>query len=419
MSRATHLISTLQSRLPTPRGWAMLGLAGLFYFFANQTQVSWLYVFTALTLGLWLVSAFAPGRVLRGLMLKRRINGAEAWAEELYVGETVAVELELRNTVRLPALQVRGEERCPFAPAEDRVLPFFVNVPGRGAVTLRYEAACARRGWFEFPPITVRTRAPFGFFAARRELAAPGGLLIFPEYRRLQRFPLLERRPALHQTLTRIGQGAEFVGVREYRPGDSPRHVHWRTTARAGRLMVKEFAEDTQPGLTLALDLRAESALGPEDDNTLERAIKVAATLADYADRRGLPLTLATNSRDWPAPLGPLSRWAAFNWLARVQPGNAVSFTDCLLNLQSSIYIAALLPSPDESAAAALIELKKQGREVLAVLLDPTPFRVELAGRAEALADALRAAGVSVRVIGDAPDWEQTLTADERALARF
>jgi uncharacterized protein (DUF58 family) len=412
-------ISNLQSRLPTPRGWAVLGLAGLFYFFANQTQVNWLYVFTALTLGLWLVSAFTPGRMLRGLTLKRRINGDDVWEEELYVGETVAVELELRNAARLPALHVRGEERCPFAPAEDRALPFFVNVPGRGAATLRYEAAGARRGWFEFPPVTVRTRAPFGFFAARRELAAPGGLLIFPEYRRLERFPLLERRPALHQILTRIGQGAEFVGVREYRPGDSPRHVHWRTTARAGRLMVKEFAEDTQPGLTLALDLRAESVLGPEGDNTLERAIKVAATLADYADRRGLPVTLAANSRDWPTPLGPLSRWAAFNWLARVQPGNASAFFDCLHNLHSSIFIAALLPALDESAAAALIELKKQGREVLAVLVDPTPFRVELTGRAEALADSLRAAGVSVRVIGDEPDWARTLAADERTANRF
>jgi uncharacterized protein (DUF58 family) len=278
---------------------------------------------------------------------------------------------------------------------------------------------CARRGWFEFPPVMVATRAPFGFFAARRVLPAPAGVLIFPEYRVLKRFPLLDRRPSLHNPFVQVGHGSEFIGVREYRPGDSPRHVHWRTTARAGQLVVKEFSEETQPGLTIALDLRAGSAIGAEDDNTLERAIKVAATVAHYADGRGLPVSLASNSLEWPAPPGPVSRWGAMNYLARVRAGGDRPFADCLRALSGAVFVVALLPAPDGAAVGPLIELKKQGVAVLAVLFDPADDDPEHAGQAEALAGGLRAAGVNVRVVGGEADWEQALVADDRSAARW
>jgi uncharacterized protein (DUF58 family) len=398
----------------TPRGWTLAAIALLLYFFANQTQVGWLYVFTALAAGLWLAALYIPRSMLRGLSFKRRVNGSASPSElELYAGETVAIDLELTNTARAPALQVRGEEVCPLALPDDRPQSFFVpHLPPRSSVLLHYETTCARRGWFEFPPVTLSTRAPFGLVRARRTLAAPTGVLVFPEYRELERFPLLDRMPAPQNTFTRLGLGGEFVGVREYRPGDSPRHVHWRTTARAGHLIVKEFAEETQPGLTLALDLRADSVIGPGDDNSLELAIKVAATLARYADQRGLPVAVAANSRRWPAPLGPLSWWALMNYLARVEAEGAEAFADCLYNLRATPFVAALFPAPDAAAVAPLTQLRALGVGVLAVVIDPNSFlslELESTEEAQSVAGALRAGDVAVRVIGAEPDWEQTL----------
>jgi uncharacterized protein (DUF58 family) len=393
------------------------------YLAANQTQVAWLYVFAALVAGLWLASALVPGGMLRGLALARRINGAELTADlQLHAGDPVTIELELRNAARMPALQIAGDERCPFALSADRTQTFFAPIiPARDLVVMQYTTTCARRGWFEFPPAALNTRAPFGFFRAQRAVPGSGGLLIFPEYRRLERFPMLDRRPALQNPLTHVGMGGEFIGTREYRPGDSPRHVHWRSTARSGQLIVKEFAEETQPGLTLALDLRAASAVGGAEDNTLERAIKAAATIAHYADRHGLALSLATNSPRWPAPAGPLSWWAVMNYLARVQADATAdqSFADCLRGLRATAFVAALLPAPDEAAVAALIELKNQGVSLLVVLIDPAYFKPELANGVQSVAGALRAGGVTVRVIGDEPDWEHSLVVDDRAAVRW
>lgn len=420
-----RLTARLRARIarPTRRGWAVFGLAVVFYLFANQTQVSWLYLFAALALGVWLASAGAPGRMLRGLTLARWLDDAPPAAaadREHHVGEAATVTLELRNPGGQPAVHIRGLEVCPFAPAADREQPFFVSAPARGSVRLSYSTLFARRGWFEFPPLRLSCRAPFGFFTAERALAAPTGVLVFPEYRVLQRFPLLDRRPAVQNPLAAVGPGSEFVGVREYRPGDPPRHVHWRSTARAGRLVVKEFAEETRPGLTILLDVRASVVIGAAADDTLERAIRAAATLVHYADGRGLSVTLASNHRDFPAPPGPLSRWAAMNYLARLPAAaSGPDWDELVRGLPPTVFLAALLPAPDEAAVAPLVGLKRQGVEVLAVLIDPADLAPGWMGRAEQTAGALRAGGVNVRVLGGEPDWERALVADDRAAVRW
>jgi len=398
----------------TPRGRALVGIALLFYFFANQTQVGWLYVMTALAVGLWLAAFFIPRGILRALALTRRVNGTPTPTElELYVGDPLTLELEFKNDSRFPALQLRGDETCPTAPRADRAQPFFIpTIPPRSTVTLTYATTCAYRGWFDFPPMPIGTRAPFGFFAARRDLPTPTGLLVFPEYRELDRLALFDRQPAPQNVFARLGVGGEFVGVREYRPGDSRRHVHWRSTARAGQLIVKEFAEETQPGLTLALDLRASALVGAGDDNSLELALKLAATLARYAERRGLPVSVASNSRQWPAPPGPLTWWGLMNYLARVQAGGEDSFSDCLKSVHSTTFVAALLSAPDDSVIEPLTELHRFGLGVLAVVIDPAPFLPEGWGetnKAQALASALTLNGIDVRVIGNELDWEKTL----------
>lgn len=396
----------------TPRGWALVLIAFLLYFFANQTQVGWLYVLCALTLGVWLGARFLPRRMLRGLTLTRRLNRTPLPADlELYASQPLAIELEIKNAARLPALQIRGGEVCPLAPASERDQSFFIpHIPARASVTVRYETICARRGWFEFPPVPLTTRAPFGFYAAAHTVEAPTGVLVFPESRELKRFPLFDRLPAQENPFPQIGLAGEFMGVRDYRPGDSRRQVHWRSTARAGRLIVKEFAEETQPGLTIALDLRASSVLGADPHTSLELAIKIAATLARYADKQNLPVHLAVNNRQWPAPPGPVSWRGLLNYLARVEAGGDASFADCLRGSRSTPFLAALLTAPDPSAIDPLLEARRMGLGVLAIVIDPAPFGGPF-GDVPGTEAALLTAGVPTRVIGAEPEWEKVLEA--------
>jgi uncharacterized protein (DUF58 family) len=83
----------------TRRGWFMAALALLFYLAANQTQVGWLYVFSALTTGLWLTASLFPAQMLRGLRLTRQITPAD----QLCAGQTAHITLTLHNTQTFPA----------------------------------------------------------------------------------------------------------------------------------------------------------------------------------------------------------------------------------------------------------------------------------------------------------------------------
>ena len=401
----------------TRRGWAVAGIGLLLYFFANQTQVGWLYVLSALAAGLWLTTLALPARMLHGLTATRRVNGSASGADlELYAGQPVTIELAFRNASRLPALVLRAVEPCALAPLSDRDQILYIPaIPGRDRAILVVETTCARRGWFSFEPLRLETGAPFGFSRAVRALATggPDGLLVFPEYRLLERLELFDRRPAVETSAARAGTSGEFIGVREFRPGDPRRNVHWRSTARAGRLIVKEFAEEMQPALVMALDLRANSALGLEGA-TLELGIKIAATLAHYALGRDMPFSLVTNSRQWPAPPGPLSWWGLMSYLARVEAGGDAPFDECLRRLAPGTFVAAILPAPDPGVLAPLADLRRAGLSVLAVVVDPAVFVPAEAGHAfgieaRRLAAELESTGIAARLIGPGLDWERAL----------
>lgn len=404
------------ARLPrlTARGWALGGIALALYFFANQTQVGWLYVLSALAAGLLLVCAPLPGAMLRGLTLARRIESAGTDAvAELHAGRPAVLSLLWRQRGRVPGLLLEAHDTYTFALPGERQQTFFMPLVPAGAETpLDLTLTVARRGWHPFGPVPVTTRAPFGLFRAQRLITPAGaeGALVFPAYRPIEHLALLDRQPAIEHSLTRVGAGGEFAGVREYRPGDPRRHIHWRSTARAGRLIVKEFTEERQPGLTLALDLRAASALGGEEDNTFEVALQVAASLAHYAHRHGLPVYLAANSRHWPAPSGAVSWWGLMHYLARVQVEGEASLAETLLSAPLTSSLAVMLPAPDAEAASALLELRQGGQAVLAAVVDPGPFVGDSAPhtlQARTMAAGMAASGVSAILVTGA--WEEAL----------
>ncbi|MFP5310408.1 MAG: DUF58 domain-containing protein [Actinomycetes bacterium] len=98
----------------------------------------------------------------------------------------------------------------------------------------------------------------------------------------------------------RAGHGTDVVGVREYRPGDPVRSVHWRSSARRGELVVRELAEPAQPRL------RVEVGAGTWDRVALDRAAEVCAAVATDGWDHGMPVTLGADgtSTGW----GPAAR---------------------------------------------------------------------------------------------------------------
>lgn len=404
--------------MPTGRAFTFTVTALLLYAFGNQTQVGWLYVMSALlaatVLAAWWHSRSTLRRVTPQRLVGSSLEGEERQTE-FYEGDWTAVRLEFHNLGRTAAAQVRTTEHCPLAAPDSpqhSIQIFIPVIPAHRGALLEYEVELDRRGVYTFPPLDLTTRAPFGFFQRRRRFALSSPVLVYPEVRTLPRLDLLTRQMAPQTPDVRAGLGTEFLGVRPYRVGDSPRHIHWRSVARTGQLISKEFAAEAQPGLTLVIDLfRHPYSPNKSKHTPFEWAVKVAASLGDYALHHGYPLYLATDEGAWPAPPGPLSEQALLEYLARVQPTGSLSLAQVLQEHPQQNYVAVVLPWPDPAAQPALATLQVSGRQVLAVLLDPSSFPG--GGPAAAgLAAGLAGAGPEVCLIRYGEDWSARLAAD-------
>src|SRR5437879_3754868 len=153
-----------------------------------------------------------------------------------------------------------------------------------------------RRGTHALGRVFVGWRSRIGLLRLRIGQSAGGTIAILP------RTPAFQRRGALtHRSLfeelgvrpkTARGEGSEFESLREYVPGDDPRHVDWRASARRGRLVVRKFQTERRHTLIVAIDTGRLMAARIGRESKLDLAVECATALAqasrEYGDRVGL-----------------------------------------------------------------------------------------------------------------------------------
>jgi uncharacterized protein (DUF58 family) len=234
-------------------------------------------------------NAVLAGRRLRGLRARRRI------AAPVFAGSPCAVEIHIDPPEGGAVAAVRVEDHGP-----GHALAWFAErLEGSGEQSFRGEVVLPCRGRYAWGPVTASSGYPFGL-ARRRVLLVPGEeVIVLPRLGRLHRGrlrrylrgadPKRERtrqRPQRHP-----GAQAEFHGLRDYCAGDSPRLIHWRTSARRGTLMVREFEDMPGENLLLVFD----PTLPPgADPAVFEAALSLAATVCwEWGRRSGERLLLA------------------------------------------------------------------------------------------------------------------------------
>lgn len=392
--------------MPTSRAYSFAAASIIIYLFGNQTQVGWLYVVSALMLGVVAAGWWLSRGSLKGLSGKRQVGNA--LDADLYEGDEVEIKLQIEKIKGIASSLVRVEEVCPLAAPDspERQAQLFIPALAQGeAVEFEYHVTLDRRGLLTFQPLRAESRAPFGFFRRNSQIDIPTRTLVYPEVRPIKRLELLDRQLTAQVARPRAGVGYEVMGVRPYRPGDSPRHVHWRSVARTGTLISKEFADEAQPGLTLVLDLFNHPYPTTESKHTpFEWAVKAAASIGDYARHKGYSLYLMSDDEVMAAPQGGVGEMALLQYLARVQPTGKRTLNQVIGGQMTQQFVAVILPYPDPQATEALLKLRQQGIEVLAVIMDGASFPAG-GESAEKMVGELRVAGVIVREVSFGDDW--------------
>lgn len=287
-------------------GWLLFLLLLLVGLFGMATTGAVLYI-RLVYLGLvLLIATWVWTRLsLRSLRISRTTRSPRA-----SVGDVFEESFELSNHSRLPRLYVQVKNECglPFA-AGSRVLTL---IGSRETRTYLARTWLTQRGAFPLGPTLLRSGDPFGFFSVKQSFPPTASLLVLPLIVPIADFPspagLLPGGKAIQRKAYEVTPHAS--GVREYVHGDALKRIHWPTTARRGKLMVKEFEQDPQAELWIFLDAqrfvqaqlpyelpqvrdnwifarRPEIHLPP---STLEYGVSLAASLAHYfiAQRRAV-----------------------------------------------------------------------------------------------------------------------------------
>jgi uncharacterized protein (DUF58 family) len=191
--------------------------------------------------------------------------------------EWLAVKLAEQKSVR--SLRFIGRQYSnPFKPAEvkEAVIP---QLAPNGEAEVRIELKPLRRGVLRFRGVTLARPDPLGLFRALGRLPLPDTALILPRRHPLPPIALpgvMKYQEGGIAQASSVGQSEEFVSLRDYRRGDPLRRVHWRSWARTGRPIVKEFADEFFVRHALVLDTFGNDPHNP----VFEEAVSVAASFA-------------------------------------------------------------------------------------------------------------------------------------------
>ena len=191
--------------------------------------------------------------------------------------EWKAQQLAEQRTVRSMRF-ARRQRSSPFKPAviKEVAVP---QLPLNGEVEVRLEVMPLQRGILRFCGLTLARPDPLGLFRALARLKLPYTTLILPKRYALPPVALpgvMKYQEGGVALASSVGQSEEFVALRDYRRGDPLRHIHWRSWAKTGKPIVKEFADEFFVRHALVLDTFGDD---PHSE-AFEEAVSVAASFA-------------------------------------------------------------------------------------------------------------------------------------------
>lgn len=361
--------------------WLLLLGTGLYQ------QINLVLLVAGLAAGPIVSSIFVTASALRGLVVVRR------GPQFVFSGDPFTIEYTLENGRGRGRLGLLGMGDVlaitlddaltpddPGAPAARALAPkvFFPKVAAGDRLRRSWRTEAPPRGRYRYEAVELVTRSPYGLLERRVILEQPGVVMVYPalgtltrRWRSVFRQATETRRGRRHD---RTAQQQEYHGLRDYRPGDSPRWIHWRTTARLGEPMVKEFEQQSEQDVAVLLDPWVpRTRATAEQREAVERAIRFCATVSLESCRgQGRRLLLG-----WTGPTPGLRHGMASTRL-----------------LHEALEALALLKSSAEGRLAPLIDLLPPPmlRDALLIVVSTRP--VNLAEEFERSTRLVEAAGL-------------------------
>lgn len=402
----------MNTRVKVVIGLLILSIAG-----ALATGWKTYYNLSYVWAGLLIISYGWSRIALSGITLRRHPRSLRS-----QVGRIFEETFVIRNSSRMGKLwiELRDHSELPG----HRASSVMTGLGGKKEKTWVVRTLCTRRGRFRVGTAEIHSGDPFGLFPRVIEIKQEYYLVVLPRTERIHSFVFPAGRlpggDALQYKTHQVTPNA--AGVREYAPGDSLNRIHWKTTARRQKLMVKEFEFDPQAEVWILLDANAKVQVGEIEEmsaeitagivygdfgipkTTEEYAVAVVASLALYLLERDRDLGFISHGKARhiiQSDRGEAQLYHILESLAVLEARGEITLPNLLkveghrIPRGASVVMVTSSVSPQVLASAQ--ELKRKGLSPVLILIDAESFGGDQGS--QALLIAAQSAGISTRLI--------------------
>lgn len=346
-----------QHRMSIPlEGWIYLGIIIVLFTGAMLTKQNTLLLVFALMAGPFVINGWMTFGMLQSARVQRETP------RRAMQGELFSVELQLRNTRPLFAIwMMTVQDEIVHGTESFAATVLFSRVSPRTSQAGQYQLRLAQRGRYRFGPLTCASRFPLGLVERRRIYSVRDEILIYPRIGRIRpdwRQRLMGATELVSRNQPHHGVfHDDFNQLREFRSGDNPRAIHWRSTARRGELILREFHQNRQHTLAIVLDLFWPTSAKSHFKDQVELALSFVATLLTERGRESRDgfLTLAASGDGtfhWDGQGNSSSLEPLFDGLALLEPGSANDIAELLrttvqrIPLTTQVLVVTTRPDP-------------------------------------------------------------------------
>ncbi|MEW6068584.1 MAG: DUF58 domain-containing protein [Nitrospirota bacterium] len=253
-------------------------VTGLITLAALNTANNLIYLILSMMLSIFMLSVLIMKINIKGLVLRI------FQSQPIFANSPANINIILSNKKRIasysikvlmPENIIRTEKFSEIHPSMDILKPFSI--------------VYKKRGIYRYGDFFIESGFPFIFFSEKILCKVTGEIIVYPEIKEINGIILEIIKEWYEPSLARVDKGDEFSMIREFRSGDECRRIHWKSSAKRAKLMVKEYAAEEPRKVSIILD-----NLMPYEPANFEKAVSFAASVSDWFLNEGFFVRLFT-----------------------------------------------------------------------------------------------------------------------------
>ena len=321
---------------------------------------------------------------------KRAFNSikfARKFNSRAFLGETIPVSLEVTNTSWLPVVWLRIHESIPINLLSPNFFNQVISLGPYGHTSYEYKLFARRRGYYKLGPISASSGDLLGMAGEYHSEGNLDYLTVYPMIVPFAKFTLPSRSPmgTLRHTQPIFEDPTRVTGKRDYIAGDSLRRIDWKTTAATGRLQVKQYEPSIALETSIFLNLNASEYEQHHRIDSVELAIVIAASIANWVTGQKQTVGFSTNGSDpiaedqrvktLPPRKGRGHLMRILDILARVQSTETTPLVELLrqesVHLSWGTTLIIIAGLADEALFDQLFQVLRRGLDIMLILAGP------------------------------------------------